>query len=105
MIKLNEKYLSGAYNTVKQLIIENAIHTVEETKTVNGCTEKYHKYVLADGSAIVECGSILDTEENFLAIQSHYFSDEKEISYEDELMPDTSNYDGEWRPYKSPCRY
>jgi hypothetical protein len=24
-----------------------------------------------------------------------------DTSYEDELMPDTSNYDGDWQPYRS----
>ena len=105
MAKLNEKYLKATSNTVKQTMIENSIHSIEETKTVNGQTEKYHKYVFSDGSAIVECGAILDTEENFLSIQSHYFTDEEETSYENELIADTSKYDGEWLSYKSPNRY
>ena len=38
--------------------------------------------------------------------QSHYFSDEiKKTSYKNELMPDTSGYDGEWLPYRSTNRY
>lgn len=27
-----------------------------------------------------------------------------DTSYEDELMPDTSNYEGEWQPYRSSNR-
>ena len=27
-----------------------------------------------------------------------------DTSYEDELMPDTSNYDGDWQPYSSSNR-
>jgi len=80
MTKLNEKYLLATCNTVKQRMIENSIHSIEEIKTLNGETEKYHKYVFSDGSAIVECSAILDTEENFLEIQSYYFTDEQETS-------------------------
>lgn len=80
-MKLNEKYLLNPYTETGRALIENATHTVEETQTINGEKLEYNKYVFADGSDVVECGSILDTEKEFLSIQSHYDRDCEEIGY------------------------
>jgi len=105
MTKINEKYLSNPYSKTGRALIQNATHTIEETFTINGEKLEYNKYVFADGSAVVECGAILDTEKDFLSMQSYYVRDCEDIEYEGELMPDNSHYEGEWLPYRSPNRY
>lgn len=101
-MKNNEQYLTSPYSKKSQYLIDNACHTVEEVVTVNGKKIQYNKYVFNDGTDVVECESILDTEKDFLAIQANYVSD---TEYADELMPDNTDYPGEWLPYRSTNRY
>ena len=44
----------------------------------------------------------MDCQDTYELNEAHTCS---ESTYEDELMPDNSGYDGEWQAYKSPNRY
>ena len=56
-----------------------------------------------DSVSKVEGGTDEDNQTNFNAIQItiQHYKEESNTTYEDELMPDNSHYDGDWQPYRS----
>ena len=111
------KVIKKIINGCKKLPIEKLIYLIDQLIIIRDSHNKQNKpfcYMTDDnkiGKAKIKyCDSCKKTH------VVYFTPDNKEInnqvdhrnintSYENELMPDTSNYDGEWQPYRSNNRY